>query len=316
MSRLGDAIKRNKVLTACLALLVIVLLIYGLNWPQSNVMMKSQNRTAVSDEALMMGSADSASPGEANYAGSLQLTLPAGQKWADTDKAQGLSLTRKIIQNVSMALEVKNVTKAMDDIARLTKNLNGYVVTSSISKNDTYYQGSITIKVPYNKLTETTDKVAKLGTIRNKTVSSDDVTEEFYDSEARLKVLKKKEERLISFMDKAQKVSDMVTLEDALSQVRSDIEVLEGRLKYLNNATSYSQITIELIQGRTENVIAPKGTWGKSVQGFIGSINALVAFLNWLVVALFTIMPFIVLLVVIVVVFRLAKKNKDKNNAE
>lgn len=313
MGRFWDAIRGHKALTVIIVVLILVCVSIACFKP---------NSSTISNRQIMMNSKtaalnENASPMEVGYAGGTKLSLPDGAQWdVAADKTSEYNLPRKMIENMSLSLEVKDVSKSMDYIARLAKQLNGYVVTSSITKNDTYYQGSITIKVPDDKMIQTADKVVKLGVLKNKSITADDVTEEFYDSQARLKALKKQEERLISFMDKAQKVSDLVVIEDKLTQVRSDIEVLEGRLRYLDNATSYSAISIQLIQGRTETVVAPKGTWGRAVQGLVGSINSLVAFINWLVVALFTIAPWLVPLAVIIIVFRYYKNRRRKNDAE
>ncbi len=82
----------------------------------------------------------------------------------------------------------------------------------------------------------------------DKVISSEDVTEEYYDSEARLKVLKAKEDRLLNLMNKANNITDIISIENELGQTRSEIEVLTGRLKYLSNATDYSLVNIKLQQ--------------------------------------------------------------------
>jgi hypothetical protein len=61
-------------------------------------------------------------------------------------------------------------------------------------------------------------------------------------------VLNKKEERLLALMDEAKTIEEIIKVENELTRVRTDIEVLQGRLKYLDNATGYSSISVSLNQ--------------------------------------------------------------------
>ncbi|MGE5397071.1 MAG: DUF4349 domain-containing protein [Chitinophagales bacterium] len=313
MSRIWLFIKEHKLLTA-LGLLVLVLIGIGLvSYPIrteyvlfQNTQTGSLNEEMTNDPSLLAGGT-----------GGVSFTLPNDVTYGRTKGiSKSSAMTRKVIQSMSLSLEVKDVSRSMDQIVELAKKANGYVVFSSIRKNQSNYRGNIEVKIPNDKLLATADRLTKLGNLRSRTIETNDVTEEYYDSQTRLRVLKKKEERLISFMDRAQKVSDLVTIEDKLNEVRSDIEVLEGRLKYLDNETEYSSININLIQGRSEQVVAPKGTWGRSLQGFVGSINKLVGFLNWLVITVITLIPYLIVLAILGLIVYYIKTRRKKESVE
>lgn len=243
---------------------------------------------------------------------------PSDSKWGTQTAAAATDpkLPRKIVQNMDMSVEVKDISKSMDKITDMVKSVGGYIVSSTTTTNEDSFTGNIVVKVPADKLISSAKKIGDLGQIRRKGITSEDVTQEYYDSQARLKVMQKKEERLISFMDQAKKVDDLIALENELSNVRSEIEVLQGRINFLNNSTTYSQIAIELIQGKAEKIVAPKGTGSKAWEGLVGSINNLGKFFNWLFITIVTLIPYLILLGVIYGIYRFINKRKEKNQVD
>lgn len=219
---------------------------------------------------------------------------------------------QKIIQNAHLSIRVADVNNCIENINHLVKEIKGYTVSSDVYKKGNRYSGNLIVKVPENQLQDAIKKISDMGELWNQSLSTMDVTEEYYDSNARLKVLEKKEERLMSFMDKAEKIEELIALENELSCVRSDIEVLKGRLKYLENATAYSQVNINLEQSIPGKVTAPEGTFGKAVQGLIGSINCLVNVAGAIFVGILMAVPWAGILALLYLLFRLIKRKREK----
>ncbi len=227
---------------------------------------------------------------------------------------------RKVIQNAGMVLAVSDASQAMDQIVKIGQDNQGYTVSSNFSRGDDWVRGEVNIKVPSARLSSVMDEIAALGEIKDKNITTQDVTEEYYDSQARLTVLKKKEERLLILYDQAKTIEEIVAVENELTRVRSDIEVLQGRLKYLENATSYSSISVSLSQVAPGTVEVPEGVWAKAMQAFINSANGVVNFLSGFFIFLIAFIPWAILLALIIWVFRVLKRKyhwsfkKNKKN--
>ncbi|MDD4562314.1 MAG: DUF4349 domain-containing protein [Syntrophomonadaceae bacterium] len=215
---------------------------------------------------------------------------------ADNLTTASVSTERKIIQNADLTLQVKDVPATVDQISLLSTQLGGYVVNSRQHRYEDKISASISVKVPADKLTSMVETISDYGQLSDKTISTDDVTEEYYDAEARLKALEAKETRLLALFDKANTITDIVNIEKELGAVRGDIEVIKGRLKYLTNATSFSTVNVALEQGLSGTLKAPQGTLGKAWQGLITSLNTLVDFGSSLIVFLVVILPWIVVI--------------------
>lgn len=244
-----------------------------------------------------------AAPGE-------QFKLPA-----DNEFRTPASIERKIIQNADLTLQVKDVPATVDQITDLTARMGGYLVNSRQYRYEDKISASLSVKVPADKLTSMVETISGYGELTDKTISTEDVTEEYYDAEARLKVLEAKEARLLALLEKANTITDIVSVEKELGAVRSDIEVIKGRLKYLNNATSYSTVNITLEQALPGSLKAPQGTMGKAWQGLINSLNTLIDFGSGLVVFLVVIMPWVVVFGLIFYLIRYLYRRRKKSRS-
>ena len=215
---------------------------------------------------------------------------------------------RKVIQNAVMALAVRDVSQVMDDIITIGQNNQGYTVSSNLSRGDDWVHGEVNLKVPSARLKSVMEEIAALGEIKDKNISTQDVSEEYYDSQARLTVLKKKEERLLALIDQAKTIEEIISVENELTRARSDIEVLQGRLNYLENATSYSSISVSLSQTTADKVEVPEGILGKAVQGFIDSANGVAGFLSGFFIYLIAFIPWAILIALIILGLRALKR--------
>jgi hypothetical protein len=231
----------------------------------------------------------------------------------DADATSGITAPdRKVVQNAEVSLKVQDVAAAADKITELNQTNGGYTVNSHIYRNGEQISADLTLKTPEQKLTRFIADIAKYGEVTDKLVSAEDVTEEYYDAEARLKVMRAKEERLLGLLDKAGSITDIISIENELGQTRSEIEVLTGRLKYLSNAVDYSTVHVALAQAVPGAIKTPQGTMGKAVQGLITSLNNMINFGSNLIVALFVVLPWLLLILILGLVFRYFYRKKKK----
>ncbi len=260
----------------------------------------SQNQSAKESDSVGTSKSESAAPTS-----------------SQVDLSSGSEVERKAIIDGTISIKVQDSQQISQDIAKLAGDYGGYVVSSYLSKSGDYFNGQVIIKVPQDKLQEVSDKIIAMGELMDKRQTSKDVTEEYYDSEARLKVLKEKEARLTSFMAQATTISDLISIEREIAENRSQIEVLQGRMNYLNNATTYSQLTVSLTQAVPGQVEAPVDAWGRATQGLVTSMNTMVKFLSWMLMALFVLAPWLVLLFLLILLLRwFIKKRLAKRKAK
>jgi len=162
--------------------------------------------------------------------------------------AQASSLQRMVISTAEMSLEVGDVAKAHDEIGRLANASGGFITESSVNHGDGTESGSVTIRVPAKQYQPLLSQISKLGKVLQKQQSGQDVTEEFVDLQSRLRNLNREEQAFLVVMGKANKVTDILAVENELSRVRGQIEQATGRMKYLQNQVALATITVQLTE--------------------------------------------------------------------
>lgn len=164
----------------------------------------------------------------------------AGETAAEVDQ--------RIIKNGQLALVVEKVSEAVTRIAGLATAKGGFVQSSSVlERGDGTYSGQISIRVPAQEFEASMEAVKGFATlVKSETSSGQDVTERYTDLQAQLRNAKAQEETYLEVLKQARTVEDILAVQERLGSIRSVIESLEGRLKYLENVTEYSTISVSL----------------------------------------------------------------------
>jgi hypothetical protein len=158
--------------------------------------------------------------------------------------------SRKLIRNAQLDLEVKSFQAAFDQIGALTKAAGGYVDTSNSQRGGNgKLQGTVVVKIQPQNLDAFLLKLRALGEVRNQSVSTDDVTKDYYDTQARLVNSQKMEVQLQDLLKRENgKVSDLLAVERELGRVRGEIEQMQGQLKLYDFQVQYATVTMNLAE--------------------------------------------------------------------
>ena len=160
------------------------------------------------------------------------------------------SLDRIIVRTVEMTLVVQNVTQAMSDITELANSSGGWVVGSTRNGNHTAF---ISFRVPAAGLDIALDEVRTNAVeVKSESSSSQDVTDEFTDLEARLRSQTASEDALITLLGQAQTVEDTLKVQTELARIREDLESMGGRLNLLTQTSAFSLVNVFLNAEPTE----------------------------------------------------------------
>lgn len=168
-------------------------------------------------------------------------TTPA--KPADTKSAKSAGPTTRapviIYQgDLRMMADEDSIPKTIDKIIDIAEGAGGHIAAR---KDQT-----VQIKVPSATFRETMTKIDAIGGVVGRSVTADDVSEEFHDLEVRLSNLRATRTRLQDFMSKANGIADMLTVERELERVAQEIDRIEGRLEFLRTRASMSVISVQL----------------------------------------------------------------------
>ena len=162
-----------------------------------------------------------------------------------------ITIERKIVKTGNMTLEVEEIGEAMDKVASIADELGGYVVSSHRYEEEKHISGYVTIRVPADRFDEAFDRLRQLAiNVPFEGTEARDVTEEYVDLEARLHNLEATEAQYLALLEKAKTVEEMLKVQQALSDVRGEIERIEGRMKDLERTSDMSLIEVSLEEAR------------------------------------------------------------------
>jgi hypothetical protein len=174
-----------------------------------------------------------------------------GRDEAPTLAAAAEAGQRRVIRNADLTLEVADGAAAQQRAATLAEGAGGFIVSSDAQHMGAggrpYLHVTVVARVPAARFVPTLDEMRRLGArVLAEKVTGQDVTEEFVDLEARLRVQRAFEQQLLALLREAKSVQDSLEVHQQLAQVRSEIERVEGRRRYLVNQTDLSTITLRL----------------------------------------------------------------------
>ncbi len=204
---------------------------------------------------------------------------------------------RKIVRNADLSLEAESPEESQKSIASIAESKGGFVVESQQSISDktgtTRDVVTMTVRVPAAKFAETVDEIRKTASrVIVETIKGDDVTEVFIDVEARLRAQKALEQQFMEIMKRANSVEDALNVQRQLGEVRSEIEKIEGRKRFLENQSSLSTIKIR-IQTKAAFAASSSGFFYRLGESFSTGLDFALSFVLGLVTFAVSILPFI-----------------------
>jgi hypothetical protein len=211
---------------------------------------------------------------------------------------------RMIIHQASLSVNVKELDKAQSNIEKKVEKYGGYIVESNVYQEDEQTSsGRMIVRIPEKNfekfLLEAEGEAAE---VLERNITGQDVTEQYVDLQSRVKSKRAVEERLLDFMSKAQKTEDLLEISADLAEVQEEIEVMVGKMKYLENQTSFSTIELSMYENR---VVVPEieskelNTWEKTKKQLATSTNSLLAAGSALIVFFVGNLPVLLILGVI-----------------
>jgi hypothetical protein len=205
------------------------------------------------EQGYTVGASDAASPKE--------LAITREAPGGGPARAQRIA-----IWSADVLIEVDDVAKAADAAAALARERGGFAESTTISDEKS---GSVQLRVPSADLEPALDALGSLGKIKERSVSSYDVTETYLDLENRLKSARELRDRLRDLLAKGKNVTDLVAVETELSRVQSEIESMDGQLTRLKGQVDLATISVRLERRR---ILGPLGYVAKGIAWTIGKL--------------------------------------------
>jgi hypothetical protein len=234
----------------------------------------------------------------------------ADHKGADQAKeadgaGRGEPAKRKIVYNGNVQLIVTDLDKSEAMLKAILKDTDALIASSEITGSaGSPRSGRWRVRVPVNHFDDFMDAVVKVGVPQKNTTDSQDVSDEYYDLEDRIKTKKMELETLRGYLQEKKVTSQLetiLTIEKELSRVRGELDQMEGKLRRMKDITALATVTVTM-QEIKDYQPAPPPTFGNNVQNtFAGSIDLLARFGKGAAIVVVALAPWLAVLAVIAV---------------
>ena len=158
------------------------------------------------------------------------------------------AISRKIIYDAQVDLVVESVDPVAKKVGTLVQDARGYIAEQNVTGSPgTQRSMRWKFRIPVEQFDSFVDAIVALGELERNNRTSQDVTEQYYDIEARIKNKKLEEQTLNKILqERSGKLEDVLKIEIELSRVRGEIEQLEGKIRVLENLSSLATLTLNI----------------------------------------------------------------------
>lgn len=220
----------------------------------------------------------------------------------EMDQSKNLIETpnEKLIQNIGLEIETKQYTTTVSEIEALVRSLNGYIQNSYIprpkAENEfSNLEASLTVMIPTVSIDDFILKAGKTSNIVSERREVYNVTDSYRDTESRINTLKAKELRLLELLKQSGSLSDLLTIENELSNTRYEIERLESTILDYDKRIQYTQFNLIIREVYEYSPSEKASLWERIVEGFTSNAQSFIRTLETGFIFIVTTLPFILI---------------------
>lgn len=222
------------------------------------------------------------------------------------------TISRKIIKNGDMKIQVGDIKKAQGQVNDILKKNNAYIQKEDFQNTDMDDNLNLIIRVPHKNFDALISSFSDgVGSVLSKNISSNDVTEEYTDVSIKLANKKIYLEKYRDMLKSAATTKDMLEIQEKIRELEDEIDVAEGRLRFIDDRVNYSTLSLNLYKEKVRSSATSKiGFGSRFVDSVTEGWNSFVSFMLGIV----SLWPFFLIIPFIIFFWRKWKSGKkDKN---
>lgn len=209
----------------------------------------------------------------------------------DYEAAPTSGSPRMIVSDSYLSLVVKDVTQSVEQIKQYAQSLGGYFVNSEISRPEEGGTGTITLRIPIDKLEEAIASLKSQAVqVVSERLEGRDVTDQYVNNEERLRILEANKARFEEIMTLATDVSEIIRVQREIFSLQSEIDSIVGQQTYLEQTASMAKVTLYVSTDELSLPYSPENAWRPdvvfktAVRSLIGTVRSLGSLAIWIAV--------------------------------
>lgn len=228
-------------------------------------------------------------------------------------------MNRKIIKNASLSFETRSYDEFIVNLSVCVKKYGGYIQDeNSYGESLTYSsdrRADFTLRIPMTGYDAFMNEACNIGNVTFKSESANDVTLSYVDTESRIKSIQTEYDTLIGILEKAEKLEDVITIQERISEVTYQLESYKSQLRLYDDLISYCTVNINVHEVERETVNVEQLSFGERVaEGFNESITDVAEdlsdFAMWFIVSIPYFLIWGILIIAAVLIIRVVIRKK------
>ena len=233
---------------------------------------------------------------------------PGTDKVQKTPPTKSDTIAKKIIKNGRMEIQVGDMKKSRIKVEDNLKKWNAYIQDEHFENGDSQENLNLIIRVPYKNFEPLVNSFSDgIGSVLSKSISSDDVTEEYTDVSIKLANKKIYLEKYRDLLKRAATTKDMLDIQEKIRGLEDEIDVSTGKLRYIDDKVDFSTLNLTLIKEKARDTVTSRVGFGSR---FADSIAQGWNFFVSFVLGVISFWPFFLVLPVVIYVYRKWKHRK------
>jgi hypothetical protein len=262
----------------------------------------------------------------ANYADEVYSSESAAG-YTDSAELQDAAESEKmIIRNAELSIQTLNLDETYNKLIAKLYELGGTIHTEQTEKTDFSAHANAVLKLPPENLDAFLAYAEQCGKVTNKSITSEDITAKYIDTEIRLENKRRNLEKYYLYLDEAYSSEDVIMIQREIDQITADIESYQGQLNYWSRSVAESQVDVEIRQLQDPNEIEIEDVsfstlslenMGKIMSnGIKKCADVIITLFQWLLIIVVTLLPVIIIAAIIIIIIILRRKQLDKKFPE
>lgn len=216
--------------------------------------------------------------------------------------AKNDSIAKKIIKNGEMGIAVVNINDAKLKVDGILKKQNAYTQSETFRNTEISEELDLVIRVPYQNFDQLISSFSEgIGAVEYKNISSEDVTEEYTDVAIKLENKRIYLEKYRDLLKNAATTKDMLEIQENIRKLEDEIDVAEGRLRFIDDRVNYSTLRLSLTKEKPRSSVTSKIGFGSRFSDSVAQgWNIFVSF----VLGLISFWPFFILAPFVIIFYR------------
>lgn len=235
------------------------------------------------------------------------------------------AIQRKVLKNISLSLEAQNVAETYEQILAFAEERGGYEFSRSQQLADDKITITARIKIRPDALDDFIAYIGSLCRIILNQTTSEDITADYYDARTRLATMERALETYFGFLDSARTIEDSLRVQAQINDLTLRIESLKGQIRLWDSLLAESTVYIELRQISDPMTARREINWSTlslddmgylMKAGLATLLNGLIVVLQWILIVLVVLSPFIVIALIVIILVRRKRRIRQKQLKE